>query len=202
MECVRVRALKKRDVLDFRLIYIWVFVWWWSPNSVEWATYSTYIKYQHMIFMYPRNSPPFPSHQLTAIYIPLPTFRLGFQHLKIKNNNSNYCEWESIRFFHIIHNNQSLFGMPLSLFCNIQVPKIRNLFLESNIHFHHLIIKLAYVRQRVNNEYTQHLRSNNKHTHTHTHTKLLHSHFILLFSVLLFSLLLLYSSSSSSFLLL
>lgn len=78
------------------------------------------------------------SHQLTArsyILSNLSSWLPPFENESTTTTKSKTTG--SIRFFFRVYNNQSLFGMPLSRFCNNQVPKIRNLFLESNIHFHH-----------------------------------------------------------------
>lgn len=126
---VRIRALKKkrRARLSFDIMFVMVVT---KLNGMSYI-YKQYINYQHMIFMYTRNSPPY--HPTSS---PHSTFYRYIQPF-VSASIIRAATTESNTFFYVQQSNQSLFGMPLSLFCNIQVPKIRNLFLESNIHFHH-----------------------------------------------------------------
>lgn len=125
--CVRVRALKKRDVIDFRLMYVMV------VTKLSGIGYSVC---QHMIFIISEKFSPCsipPTHRALHILSNLWSWLPSFEN---KTTTTTKTTGSRFDIFSHVYNNQSLFGMPLSRFCNNQVPKIRNLFLESNIHFH------------------------------------------------------------------
>lgn len=125
--CVRVRALKKkrRDRLSFDVCD--------GGHQTQWNRLQCMPA--HDFYISEKFSPCsiLPTHRALHILSNLWSWLPSFENKTTTTTKTTGSRFDI--FFHV-YNNQSLFGMPLSRFCNNQVPKIRNLFLESNIHFH------------------------------------------------------------------